>query len=63
MKNALYMKVTRDEFETPLIVADSVKELAEKDGVSPRKIFSAISHSRKLGYCSGYVRVDFGTDD
>lgn len=59
MKNSLYMKVTKDEYETPILVADSVKELAKKDGVAPRKIYSAISHGRKLNYNSGYVRVDF----
>lgn len=37
----VYMKVSKDKYQLPEVIADSVKELAEKCGESPR-IVSAL---------------------
>lgn len=54
----IYMKVTSDKYELPLVIANSVAELAWMTGVSENTIKSAISHvesgRRKK---SAYVRV------
>lgn len=44
--NSVWMLVTDDEYELPLMVADTSKELAEKLGVSANTIRSAYSHSQ-----------------
>ena len=42
----LYLKVTKDEFELPLAVADSLKELAIMTGDTINTISSAMSHTK-----------------
>ena len=45
----LYMEITTDKYELPLIVADSVKELALKCGSTPNNIhryFCHVKHGR-----------------
>ena len=48
----LYMYVTRDDYELPLIVADSAEELAQMLGTTKNTVLSCISHKRK-----GWARV------
>ena len=43
-KEVIWMEVTRDEFELPIRIADSVEELAEMCGKSVNCIRSDISH-------------------
>lgn len=52
----LYIKVTQDEFQLPVIVADTPKELAEKEGVTPNAIRTALAYSQKRKV-PRYVRV------
>ena len=42
----LYMMVTDDELELPLVVADSAQELADIIGRSVNTIYSGISHEK-----------------
>lgn len=62
----IWMKVTKDEFELPIVVADTAGELAEKCGVKRKTILSWISHYRgKKGewkWCP-YIRIDVEDDD
>lgn len=48
----IYMKVTDDKYEFPIVMADSMKELANALGVS----LSAVSHGLKR-YYSGSRRT------
>jgi hypothetical protein len=59
----LYMKVTEDEYELPLIVTPYVSELAEKCGVTRNSIESEISryYQGKIKSCR-YRRVDVEED-
>lgn len=43
-KKYVYVKVTSDEYELPIFVADSVKELAQMCGTSVNSILSYMSH-------------------
>ena len=54
----LYMLVTNDEYELPIVVADSVSELARILKIPPNRIQSAISHAKKKGHKSIYVKVE-----
>lgn len=54
----IYMKVTKDEYELPLAVADSVQHLSEITGDKVNTIFTAIAKGRK-----GYVKVEVGNED
>lgn len=42
----IYMMTTKDEYELPLAVADSVGELAKMTGVNPRKITYSLSKAK-----------------
>lgn len=48
-----YMAVTADEYELPLVVTDTVIELAEKLNLKPQSVSSSICRNlsgRKVGY-------------
>lgn len=57
----VYMKVTRDKYELPIAIADTVGELSEMTGASKETIFSNISH-QKTGLIKkgSFKRVDIG---
>ena len=57
----VYMQVTRDKYEFPLIIADSLTELSRKTGTSKVTISAAICHHRERpeGRCQ-YHKVDIG---
>lgn len=42
----VYMKITKDEYELPLAVADTVKELSAMTGDTVNTINSAMSHTK-----------------
>lgn len=49
----LYMRVTSDKYELPIAVADSKKELAEMQGLTPSTVRSAYSLKTKT-----YIEVE-----
>ena len=54
----LYMLVTFDKYELPLIVEETVKELAYRAGVKPITIYTQLIGTRKgKSKRSRYVRV------
>lgn len=54
----IWMKVTKDKYELPLIVADTAEELAQKCGTSANNIRSTVSHAAKQNFRSGFVKVE-----
>ena len=57
------MKVTKDKYELPEIVADSIEELSEKCGVTVNCIYSSISHAKKSkSGKSMYIKVMIDDD-
>ena len=59
----LWMKVSMDKYELPLIVCDSAAELARRIGVPTVNIRSAISKAKKRGHRCRYVRVVIDEED
>jgi hypothetical protein len=59
-KNSLYMKVTLDEYELPLAVADTATELAKMLDIKVNTIYTTMSHY-KAGFIkkSPFVKVEF----
>ena len=53
----LWLKVSNDDLELPLAVADTAEELGRILGVPANCISSAISHARSRGHRSQYVKV------
>lgn len=51
------MLVTNDEYELPLVVADTAAELARILGKKRTDIASALTHAKKKGFKSQYVKV------
>lgn len=49
----LYMRVTTDELELPIAVAESPKELADLCGTTKNCVLSSISHER-----AGWLRIE-----
>lgn len=62
MKKYLYMKVTRDEFELPVAVADSVAELAKMLGIKPNTVSRSLSRQKCHGRKSCYRKVEIIED-
>ena len=58
MSKAIWMKVTNDKYELPLVIADSSRELAKKLGLSKDSVSSAISKAKRRGTKSQYVKVE-----
>ena len=54
----VWMQVTMDEFELPIYVADSVKELAKMAGTRTDLIHSAIWHAKQRNGRCKYVKVN-----
>lgn len=54
------MKVTKDEYELPLAIADSIPELAEMLGVKTQSIYDSMKHVKSRGSKSPYIKVDIG---
>jgi hypothetical protein len=59
----LYIKVTSDEYELPLAVGDTVRELAKMLGVKSDSIYSQMSHSKHNGYFCSYQKVEVEDED
>ena len=55
----VYMLVTQDKYELPLMVADTATELARRLGISKCSVMSAICKAKKTGRKCKYVRVDW----
>ena len=54
----LWMEVSKDQYELPIHIADTAKELAELAGAKNAvTIISTISHANKRGSRCKYVRV------
>lgn len=54
----LYMKVTKDKYELPLIVEDSPTRLAERLGLKVGSVTSMVSKNR-----SGFVKVEVDDEE
>lgn len=56
----IYMQVTKDEYELPLAIADSIPKLAEMVGVKTQSIYDSMKNAKKLGRKTQYKKVDIG---
>lgn len=54
----VYMMISHDEYELPLAVADTIRELARMLGKNPNTISSIMRHARKKGHWCRYIKVD-----
>ena len=59
----LWLCVTPDQYELPMIVADSAKELARKAGVTAETVFSAVYRAEKYGTRSQYIRIVYPSQE
>ena len=58
-EKCLYMLVSRDRYELPIAVADSIPLLARRLNMSPKVIVSAMRQARMRGAKSQYVKVEY----
>ena len=67
LPKVVYMKVSKDEYEFPLMICDTAKELAERCGVSSTRgrnsVCSAIKNARRRGTWCQYKRVRLDYDE
>ena len=56
----IFMRVTDDEYELPVAVADNQSELARMVGVDPSSVWHALHHGWKK---STYVAVEVDDDE
>lgn len=59
----IWMFVTKDKYEMPLAVADSVGELGQLIGRKKSTICSAMSRAKRRGTRCRYVKVEVEDDD
>lgn len=59
----LWLKVTADNLELPVAVADTARQLADMVGTTTNNIHSSISKSKSRGYRSQYIKVEIEEDD
>lgn len=60
MDDYIYMKVTRDEYELPVAVADSARELAILLGLEPKTVRKVMYASKKKDIWCCYRKVYIG---
>ena len=60
---AIWMKVTKDEYELPIAVADSAGELARMLNVTANSIMSGVSHMKHDGIWTAYRKVEEDEQD
>lgn len=63
MKMFVYMKVTKDKYELPIAVANTVRELAAILGISENCISSSMSHERAGKSISPYKKIEIEEED
>ena len=54
----IWMQVSADKYEFPLLIAESQKELAMLCGVQRATIASAIGKAKRKGHKCQYVKVE-----
>lgn len=60
----VWMEISKDQYELPIHIADSAKELAELTGAKNQVVInSAISHAKKRGGWCKYVRVPIAEEE
>ena len=59
----IWLKVTHDEYELPLVIADSLQDMANKAGTSRNAIESSYSHFTHGRCWSPYRKVIIEEDD
>ena len=47
-----------ENYDLPLIIAESAREMAEKRGIKRDSVYEIISKARRLGYRCRYIVVD-----
>lgn len=59
----IWLQVTLDKYEFPVAVADTAEQLANLVGCSQNNIYSCVSHAKRYGYRSRFVKVEIEEDD
>lgn len=62
-KKYLYLKVTNDKYELPIVVADSSLELAKLCGISQRSVLNCIHRHEFKGRPSSYIKVEIDENE
>ena len=55
MKTYMYLD---KNYDLPLIIAESAKEMAEMRGIKRDSVYETLSKARRLGYRCRYIVVD-----
>lgn len=55
MKTYMYLD---ENYDLPLIIAETAREMAEKRGIKKQSVYQIISKAKRLGYKCRYVVVD-----
>lgn len=63
MKKHLYMEITKDKYELPLAVAETIPELARITGKSSSGIRNAFHRAKTTGCKIQYIKIEMDGDD
>lgn len=59
----IWMRLSRDKYRLPELVADNIQELAEKSGVTAASIRSMMSRTKHGKAPERYVKVDISDEE
>ena len=59
----IWMEVTRDKYQLPLVIANSAQELAKLCRTTKNNVCSAASKAKKNGENRRYISVDIGKEE
>ena len=62
MGKFLWLMITQDKYELPLVVADTAKELAMITGTTKNNVVSSACRYRRDGWGTKFVRVKLEED-
>lgn len=63
MKRAVWLLVTHDKYELPIMIADTALEMAERLGCTENNIHSSRSHAKKDGRWTPFRRVEIDDEE
>lgn len=54
----LYLEITQDKYELPIMVCESAAELARRTGLTENNVYSQISKGRKNNWKPRFISIE-----
>lgn len=61
--STIWLRISRDKYELPEVVAGTAQELADLCGVTRNSLVSHMCHAKAGGYWCRYIKVEVEDED